>query len=45
MATYKQAFKQNEIDRNRSQDFLPFREPNYRLSIYSQQINIVHKNI
>lgn len=45
MATYKQAFKQNEIDRKRSQVFLPYQQPNLRLFTYSQQINIVHKNI
>lgn len=45
MATYKQAFTPNEMDRNRSLVFLPFRQPNNRLSIYFQRINIVHKNI
>ena len=45
MATYKHTCKQKEIDRNYSQDFLLFRQSNYRLSIYFQSINIVHKNI
>lgn len=45
MATYKRTCKPNEIDGNDNQDFLIYRQSNYRLSIYFQQINIVHKNI
>ena len=45
MATYKHTCNSNETYGNYSQDFLLLRQPNYRLSIYFQQINIVHKNI
>ena len=45
MATYKQTFTSNELDRNRSHVFLPYQQPNLLLFIYFQRINIVHKNI
>lgn len=45
MATYKRTCTPNETYENYSQDFLRLRQPNYRLYIYFQRINIVHKNI
>ena len=45
MATYKHLSKAIVINRNHTQQTIFLKQSIFRLSIYFQQINIVHKNI